>query len=532
MRTLQPTSLELPPVGRLRTIAAAALLAGPPVLGFISGGFFEAPRLWAGLIVWVGVAVLTATGHVRLPPRGPGRVALLALAGLAAWMTASIAWSPLRDPALADAERVWMYAGYLLLASALLRGATARLVEPLLAAGTLVVGGYATATRLLPTLVPSEHSASAGARLDQPLTYWNALGAVMAVGIVLLLRIASDETRPRALRAAALAAVPVNGLALYLTFSRGSLAAVAVGVITLLVLERNRRATAIAVAGLACAGTVAALASAFPAVDSLAGDAATQRNAGLAVLAGLVLACGLAALAEHAITRGAADRLRSRRALAAAALALAALVAAGVFAVSRQPAAPPHGAPSIGGELPTTRARLSTLRSNRYDYWKVALHGFADKPFSGVGAHGFQQLWLQRRPIRENAQDAHSLYIETAAELGIVGVALLLGFLGGVIACLRRLLARPSGRALAIGWTAASACWLVHAGVDWDWEMPAVSLLFLAIAGAAIGTAGEQLVEGDRGQHDQRRLGREAEARYAVVEDGHGAHQQGKRDQR
>jgi hypothetical protein len=515
-------------VGRLRTIAAAALLASPPLLSFISGGFFEAPRLWAGLIVWVAVAVLAATGHVQLPPRGPGLVALLGLAGLAAWTTASIAWSPLRDPALADAERVWMYAGYLLLASALLRGATARLVEPALAAGTLIVGGYAAATRLLPTLIPSEHSASAGARLDQPLTYWNALGAVMAVGIVLLLRIASDDTRPRALRTAALAAVPVNGLVLYLTFSRGSLAAMAVGVITLLVLERNRRATAIAVAGLACAGMAAALASAFPAVDSLAGDAAKQRNEGLIVLAGLVVACGLAALAEHAITRGAADRLRSLRSLAAAALALAALAAGAVFAVSREPAPPP----SSVGELPTTRARLGTLRTNRYDYWKVALHGFEDKPFSGVGAHGFQQLWLQRRPIRESAQDAHSLYIETAAELGIVGVALLLAFLGGVIACLRRLLKEPSGRVLAIGWSAASACWLVHAGVDWDWEMPAVSLLFLAIAGAAIGTAGEQLVDSHGGQHDQRRLRREAKARYAVVEDGDGAHEHRERDQR
>jgi O-antigen ligase/polysaccharide polymerase Wzy-like membrane protein len=519
-------------VGRPRTIAAAALLAGPTLLGFMSGGFFEAPRLWAGLIVWVAVAVLAAAGHVQLPARGPALVAFLGLAGLAAWTAASIAWSPLRDPALADAERVWMYAGYLLLASALLRGAAARLVEPLLAAGTLVVGGYADATRLLPTLVPSEHSASAGARLDQPLTYWNALGAVMAVGIVLLLRIAADETRPRAMRTAALAGVPVNGLALYLTFSRGSLAAVTVGVITLVVLERSRRATAIAVAGLACAGTVAALASAFPAVDSLAGDPAKQRNEGLVVLAGLALACGLAALAEHAITRGAADRLRSPRAVAAAALALAALVAGGIFAVSRQPEAPSQTVPSSGAQLPTTRARLATLRSNRYDYWKVALHGFADKPFNGVGAHGFQQLWLQRRTIRESAQDAHSLYIETAAELGIVGIALLAAFLGGVIACLRRLLTRPAGRVLATGWAAASACWLVHAGLDWDWEMPAVSLLFLAIAGAAIGTAGKQLVDSDGRQHDQRGLGREAEAGYAVVEDSDGAHQQRERDQR
>src|SRR4051794_35815632 len=170
----------------------------------MSGGFFEGPRLWTGVIVWVAVAVLAAAGHVRLPERGAGLVALLGLAGLAVWTTASIGWSPLRDPALADAERVWMYTGYLLLAVALLRGPILRLVEAVLAAGTVVIGAYAVATRLLPTVIPSEHSASAGARLDQPLTYWNALGAVVAVGIVLLLRLASDEERPRALRLVAL----------------------------------------------------------------------------------------------------------------------------------------------------------------------------------------------------------------------------------------------------------------------------------------------------------------------------------------
>jgi hypothetical protein len=518
-------------VGRPRTIAAAALLAAPALLGFMSGGFFEGPRLWAGLIVWVAVAVLAVTGHVTLPARGPGLIALLGLVGLAAWTTASIGWSPLRDPALADAERVWMYAGYLLLASALLRGAITRLVEPLLAGGALVVGGYAVSTRLLPTLIPSEHSASAGARLDQPLTYWNALGAVAAIGIVLLLRLASDETRPRPLRTAALAAVPVNGLALYLTFSRGSLAALAVGVITLLVLERNRRAGALVVAGLACAGLIAALASAFPAVDSLAGDAAKQRNQGLAVLAGLAIACGLAALAEHAITRGATDRLRSKRALVAAGLALAALVAGGVFAGTREPSAPAQSVPSGGSVLPTTRARLGTLRSNRYDYWKVALDGFADQPLRGVGAHGFQQLWLQHRNIRENAQDAHSLYIETAAELGVVGVLLLIAFLGGVIVCLRRLLAHPGARGLAIGWAAASACWLVHAGVDWDWEMPAVSLIFLALAGAAIAAAGEQRVDSHGGQDDQGRLRGEAEPGDPVDRHGDEADRRGKREE-
>jgi O-antigen ligase len=182
----------------------------------------------------------------------------------------------------------------------------------------------------------------------------------------------------------------------------------------------------------------------------------------------------------------------------AAALALAALTAAATFALPRSPAPPSSFVPSSGTQLPTTRARLATLKSNRYDYWSVAIRGFEDNPLRGVGAHGFQQLWVEHRDIREYVQDAHSLYLETAAELGIVGVLLLVAFLGGTIACLWRILADPHGRVLAAGWAAASACWLVHAGLDWDWEMPAVSMIFLALAGAAIGTAREELVQRDR----------------------------------
>ncbi|MEA2495604.1 MAG: hypothetical protein QOJ29_3515 [Thermoleophilaceae bacterium] len=453
----------------------------------MSGGFFEQPRLWTALIVWVVVAIFAITGQLARPDK----LAIGGLAALAAWTTASIAWSPLRDAALADSERVLLYAGYMLLAASLLRGRAAALTSPALAAGTVVVAGYALATRLLPTLVPSERSLSAGARLDQPLTYWNALGAVMAFGIVLLLQLASDQRLPDRARTLATTAVPVNGLALYLTFSRGSLAALATGLIVLVALTRNRHATAVVVVGLASSGAIAAVASTFAGVDSLAGTDAARRNDGLAVLAALLVICAVAALAERALRRGALDRLASRGLTIAAVIGVLAAVAGAAFIVARDPSPPPRDVPSAGANLPTTRARLSTLQSNRYDYWKVALDGFGDHPIAGIGAHGFQQQWLQRRTIRENAQDAHSLYLETATELGIIGLVFLGLFLAG------------AGRALLAvrnaGWIAASACWLVHAGIDWDWEMPTVSLLFLALAGAALGTASEQLVERNRG---------------------------------
>src|SRR3954454_24461204 len=172
-------------VPKARTItaraAAVVLLALPPVIAFSAGGFFEGARLRAGILVWVAVALvaLTAPDAFVLPRRS--WLALGCLAGLALWMTLSILWSPLRDGALGDAERLWLYAGYALLAAALLRGTLSAWVEPALGGGATLVAAYALATRLVPGIVPSERTASAGARLDQPLTYWNSFGLLMAI---------------------------------------------------------------------------------------------------------------------------------------------------------------------------------------------------------------------------------------------------------------------------------------------------------------------------------------------------------------
>jgi O-antigen ligase len=135
-------------------------------------------------------------------------------------------------------------------------------------------------------------------------------------------------------------------------------------------------------------------------------------------------------------------------------------------------------------------SRLRSLKTNRLKYWDVALHGFADSPLRGTGTRGFATLWLEKRSITETATDAHSLYVETLVELGLVGVVLLAAFLGGAaVAAARVYRSGQRGRTLATGWIAAGAVFLVHAGVDWDWEMPAVTFIFLALAGASLAAA-------------------------------------------
>jgi O-antigen ligase len=185
----------------------------------------------------------------------------------------------------------------------------------------------------------------------------------------------------------------------------------------------------------------------------------------------------------------------ARRALAAAAAAAVCLVVAGVVAApssgGKERAA--SGNARSGDVVARDRSRLRSVQTNRGKYWKVALKdGFAAAPLWGTGSHGFSAIWLEHRDITEHVTDAHSLYIETLAELGLVGALLLAAFLGGAaLAAVRVYRAGPAGRLLATGWIAAGATFLVHAALDWDWEMPAVALIFLALTAAAVAAVEE-----------------------------------------
>ena len=225
------------------------------------------------------------------------------------------------------------------------------------------------------------------------------------------------------------------GLALYLTFSRGGLGAAAAGLAVLIALAPTRAQ--------ARAALLVAVAAAVPALATLALPAVAQEKSGsgqgaamIALL--LVTAAGAALLARRPV--GAGTVVPRMRALAAGALLLAlAATAIAVTQVERR-----------GGrdEPEATPGRLASVQSNRYAYWKVALRAFGDHPVAGVGSGGFQAEWLRERPFREPVRDAHSLYLETPAELGLVGLALLLTLLGAVAvaAAPRRAGARGPGR--------------------------------------------------------------------------------------
>ena len=120
--------------------------------------------------------------------------------------------------------------------------------------------------------------------------------------------------------------------------------------------------------------------------------------------------------------------------------------------------------------------------------WRSA---FRAEPLHGVGAGNWAVCWLRYRTIDEFAQDAHSLPIQTLAELGVVGLALLAVFLAGIGLAARA--AYRAAPALAAGPIAGVIVWIAHSPVDWDWQMPAVTLIAMGLTGAllALREAGE-----------------------------------------
>ena len=445
----------------VRFLVAGVLLAGPTALAFATGGFYDRPRTIAGIVAWALVAVLAVVGE-PLPRARAAWAAIAGLAGLTAWSAVSLGWAPLVEPARDDVGRLVVYTGALLASAMAWRSRRElRLVEPVLAGGALLVALYGLSGSL--GLVDLEESATAQGRLEQPLTYWNAMGVLAALGMTLAIRVAGDRERHAALRAGAAAAAAPLGMTIYLTFSRGAIAALVVGVAVVLVLSPTRdqlRAAGLALA----AGLIAAVAASV-------GD-----GAALAALG------ALPALAAPLVLRAARAEPRTytppRRAVAAG-IGLAILAGAPLAAVALD-----RGA----AESSATASRLDDVGSNRYEYWDVALESWWDEPLRGSGTAGFRVDWLRDRDVDEPVRDAHSLYLETAAELGLVGLVLLALLLAGVVAGAAAALRRE--RDLMVGPVAALSVFAVHAALDWDWEMPAVALPAIVLAGAVLRTAG------------------------------------------
>jgi O-antigen ligase len=155
-------------------------------------------------------------------------------------------------------------------------------------------------------------------------------------------------------------------------------------------------------------------------------------------------------------------------------IALAAGAAAGLATRSRRPRTALALVVALG--LAAVLAGAAVAGSERPRYWEVAAAGAVDAPVLGSGGGTFERAWLRERDVPLGARDAHNLYLESFQELGAVGLVLLAAALAVPLVVGVR----------APAPTAGYVVFLVHAAVDWDWELPVVVVAALACAAALL----------------------------------------------
>ena len=481
-------------------------------MAFQGGGYFPEHHLTEAAIAFAGLALLLLVRPPAFRISTPTLIAVCALAGLAGWTALSSHWSSAPDVALEDFQRDLLYLG--IFGLGLLAAGSGRYSRHLVWAVLTVIAVVAVAgllSRIRPDWVNgiAGYSRFSGYRLGWPLNYWNSFGAIGAMGVVLGAGLAGDPRSNVILRALAASSTIPIGAAAYLSFSRGAWLAFFFGIAVLLLMSAHRPSllASLAICGVGLLVAVARL-GALPALTEspdvgegqlvtgqgyfvfllglMAAAAATQavisgrwlpeevrdagrmlaRPVGIGVMTLLLLAGGAVyALRSGDVEGGTAERLeRAERWL------------------DRQwdEFMAPAAFTAEGAE------RLTTARGTRSDLYRVAIDGFEDRPLRGDGAGGYEYRFAHERDVPEKVRDAHSIYFETLGELGLPGALLLLAFLGAVVwaavvARMRRTALSGSQTAAAAG---AFAVWMFHAGVDWDWQMPALTGTALVLAAA------------------------------------------------
>lgn len=483
--------------------AAFALLPGALLLylAFNSGGIFGLTTAFAVLLVLAAAAVCVVLAPfplAGLSPRGIFAITLLAL--LALWALASGSWSDAGARADAAFLRILLYLGVLALFACSTRSDSRlrRLLRGLLLA-TAAVALIGLLSRLAPSIWPTEPGLVSD-RLSYPLTYWNTFALLVGFAIVLAFHHAADEREPALLRVAAAALLPALAATLLLTFSRGAVAVTVVGLIVYAIAARPRGLAA-AVLAIAPASAVAVLATQGADLvqngTPLDPAALSQAHQLTAILIGCMLAAaalralGLkldARLSEVRVSRRAARGAGAGAAFLALVAVAALLLAGGAATLHHQYERFVEGAPVAGGAERSSRL-LDLGNDGRKPLWEVAEEAFSAKPFTGAGAGSFQLEW-QRAGGRPDRFFAYSLYLETMAELGLVGLLLLVGTIATLLLGSASLIRGP-GKAPAAAAFAVIVAWTLRAGLDIDWQTPAVCVPVFALGGLALARGAE-----------------------------------------
>jgi hypothetical protein len=476
-------------------------------LGLSTGGFDPIVRGEVGIAVWWIVLIGAAVGALPLARIGrAGWIAFGLLAAFVAWTALGIGWSESAERSVSELGRVAAYLGVLALALALGARSSSRRTASAVGSAIALIAGLALLSRLHPAWFPADQTAAflprEGYRLSYPLNYWNALAALVAIGLPLMLSVATSA-RTLLARALAAAALPMMALTVYFTFSRAGTAAAVLGLIAFVALARERvlKLGTILLAG---AGSAILIAAADQR-DALSNHPFTglAHQQGDKMLAMVLVVCagvaliqvGLALALRHGQAPGwARPQRRTSGAILGAGLAALLVVALaaglpGELSQRWQDFKQPNATPGSGaGRL------ASTAGNGRYQYWQAAARAEQTDPVKGRGPGTFEYWWSRDGQIQGFVRDAHSLYMQTLAETGIVGLLLLGAFLLWALGlgAIRAVRAGPRVRTHAAAIVAAGVAFATAAAADWTWQIAVIPAAFLLLMGAAISADGNR----------------------------------------
>ncbi len=490
-------------------LGTAAVMAMAVWLSYRDGGYFTREFLMAAIAGWTlaGLIVIARWDGLELP-----RASVVPLAMLTAIMFftgSSMAWSVSPNSSLQEFSRV---AIYLAVFAAVLTGPRTRSSVRQTAALFVTLGAALALFALMAKISPSysEDYSYAGGRLMGSLGYWNALAIFMVMAMLPGLWFTALPSIRSVWKIAATVALSLMGLTLFFTLSRGGIFIGALAVCAYLVFAPRRLgmllslASAFIPAAALAWFTYASLPSLHAAEEGARIDASEGRQFALLLLA---------AVAGAALMKAAALFLpdgmpptRNSRIFIAAFWCLVLLAAAGSL-ISQQgrisnwanSSSRNDGAQATqSGDLSIeTRGvgRLASTSDQRTELWRIGIDNFMEHPVLGTGAATYRFANLRLQSGVGLARDPHSLWIRFLSDQGIAGFALLLGLVGSLVLALARpFWKHPALRhdGLYLSLLIACSAWLADSSLEWNWEMPVMTLVFFLLAGLALrlGAAG------------------------------------------